>query len=453
MKNFKGALIALGLLLALGLYIKFFEKGPAKNPDEQTGTKLFTKAVVDVQSIALLAPQDPGAEPVSLTSDAKGAWRLASPVDVEADETAVRNLLTALSECRSTVDIPAPKELSDYGLAAPRAKGVLRMKDGGTYELEVGDKNVNGSGVYVKASGLPGVHMIPNDAADWFVKKAVDFRNKKIFSVAEPTAERIRITRGSYRLTLEKSKDGSWSILEPLRAPAAADQVRSFLATVDNARAAEFPDDHPRDLTRYGLKRPAATLEVWETGSSSPKVLRVGSARKTDQKMYVQVGSDPAVYLTYPEGVKGIETKKPGDLRSKDFMQFMADQVVKLELQKGARKLSYTKDASGAWTSKDRPLAASEAPGVLAPLATTLILEYPETRADTGLANPTVTARVTLADGKVRVYRYGKRVGEDKVYLASDQGPDVLIVASYIMTQMEALFTAPAQNAAPKKKS
>jgi hypothetical protein len=40
----------------------------------------------------------------------------------------------------------------------------------------------------------------------------------------------------------------------------------------------------------------------------------------------------------------------------------------------------------------------------------------------------------------------------DKVYLSSDQGPDALVVASYILTQMEAVFNAPARPVASNKK-
>jgi len=452
MRNFRGALIALALLVALGAYIKFFEKGPAKSADADQGEKLFTKAVADVQGLDIEYPQDPDAKPVSAAMDGTGAWRLTAPEAMPADESTVRNLLSAVSECRILTEIKTPKNIADYGLDKPNAQGALRFKDGTAFQVQVGDKNVNSSASYIRVTGRPGVLLVPNETADWFKKKFADFRNRKGFAASEAASRKVRITRGSYRITLEKSKDGQWMLLEPNKAPAAADLVRSFLGGVDNIKIAEFPDDHPKTLAKYGLSRPKAVLEVWESEKGEPRVLSLGSDRKSDHKVYMQDRSVPYVYLANPEMTKSIENIKAGDFRSKDLMQFTNGMATSLVLKKGGRTFTYSKDASGAWTSKERPAAASEAPGILAPLATTLVLEYADRGTVTGLENPVMTAEVTLSDGKRHLYKYGKRIGEDKVYLASDQGSDVFVVASYILTQMEAVFNAPTQPAVSKKK-
>jgi hypothetical protein len=318
--------------------------------------------------------------------------------------------------------------------------------------VEVGDKNVNSTASYIRVTGRSGVLLVPNETTDWFKKKFDDFRNRKAFAASEALSHKIRITRGSNRITLVKTKDGKWALVEPIKAPASADLVRQFLSGVDNIKVAEFPDDHPTSLAKYGLARPKALVEVWESENGEPRVLAVGSERKTDHKIYIKDRSTAYVYLANPEMTKSIETEKTGDFRAKDFMQFTNDMVTRLVLKKGGRTFTYNKDAGGAWSSKERPAAASEAPGIVAPLATTLVLEYADRGAATGLRNPAMTAEVTLSDGKTRVYKYGKRLGMDKVYLSSDQGPDALVVASYILTQMEAVFNAPARPVASNKK-
>jgi hypothetical protein len=237
-----------------------------------------------------------------------------------------------------------------------------------------------------------------------------------------------------------------------MKVPATVDTVKGLLSGVDSIQAVEFPDDQPTSLAKYGLSQPKVYFEVWESDKKEPKVLMIGSERKSDHKMYIKNRSVPYVFLVNPEVVKSLETKKPGDFRPKDFMQFTNDSATGLVLRKGGKVFTYTKNANGTWYSKERPSANSEAPGVLAPLATTLILDYADRGVATGLENPAVTAEVTLSDGKKHVYKYGKRIGEDRVYLASDQGSDALIVASYIMAHMESIFSAPIQPAVTTKK-
>jgi hypothetical protein len=452
MGNFKGTLIALALLVALGAYIKFFEKGPVADPNADQGEKIFKKAVADVQGLSVEYPLDPSAKPVSVVMDESGKWKLTSPDAMQADESSVRNLLSAVSEGHVLTQIKSPKNLADYGLSSPNAKGSFRFKDGSTFQVEVGDKNVNATATYIHVTGSPDVLLVPNDAVEWFKKKFSDFRNRKVFAVSEATSRKVRITQGSSHISLEKLKDGQWTFLEPKKESASADLVRQFLSVVDNIQVSEFPDDHPASLAKYGLSHPRAVLEVWESENAKPKILMVGNERKSDHKIFIKDASLSYVYLVNPEMAKSIESKKPGDFKPKDLMQFTADSVKKLVLRRGGRVFTYNKDAGGSWSSKERPAAASEAPGVLAPLATTLVLDYADRGADTGLEHPGLTAEVTLMDGKTHVYKYGKRIGPDKVYLASDQGPDVLVVASYILTQMEAVFNAPIQPAVTKKK-
>jgi hypothetical protein len=452
MKNFKGLLIALGLLVSLGTYIFFFEKGPAKNADADQGEKILKKAVADVQGLELEYPSEPTEKELVAKIDDHGTWALTMPDALPADEGAIRNFLSSVADCRVLTELKDPKSLADYGLDKPGAKGTLRFKDGSVFRVTVGDKNVNGTASYILVEGRKSVFLVPNDMTDWFKRKTKDFRNRKILAVSELEALKVRLTHGSTRITLEKGKDGKWNMTEPLQVPASSESLRQILSIADGMQATEFPDDHPTSLAKYGLNHPQAVLEVWKSEKDPAKVLAVGSERKSDKKVYVQNRSEPYVYLVNPESVKAFESKMPGDFRPKDFMQFSADLVTQLVLKKGTRVLTYTKDSNGSWYSKDRPSASSEVPGVLAPLATTLVLEYGARGPATGLSQPVLAAEVTLADGTTRVYRYGKRVGEDKVYLASDKGPDALVVASYILTQMESIFTAPTKSAAPQKK-
>ncbi len=79
MKSLKSTLIVLGVGLALGAYIFFFERGPKKD-DSEKKEKVFANFVADdVQEIRVEYPsntQTARRPPMTLKKDDKGIWQI-----------------------------------------------------------------------------------------------------------------------------------------------------------------------------------------------------------------------------------------------------------------------------------------------------------------------------------------------------------------------------------------
>jgi hypothetical protein len=243
--------------------------------------------------------------------------------------------------------------------------------------------------------------------------------------------------------------DGVWKSLEPRPQAASEEQVRQFLSAVNSQQSVEYPDDRPSSLARYGLDRPRAVLEVWPTDKSQKsRALLVGAVRPSDKSLYVKE-RDKAYVVAASPGLTVLLEKKAVDFKSKDVMKFDEQAAVRLTLKGARRNVTYIKGADGSWQSPERPAAASEAPGLLAQLAATAILDFTAGPASgLGLDPPALSAEVGLSDGSVRTYRYGKRLKDDRIYLASDKDGEVYQVAAYVASQIEA-YLAPAPPPAP----
>jgi len=447
MKNFKGTLIALLVLAALGAYIKFFEKGPAKDPDAPVqGEKIFTLAADDVSNIQIENAADSKVPRIELAKNPDATWKMVAPDPFLSDESTLRNLLNNLSDARYETQIKDAKNLADYGLEKPVHRLKLSTAAGKTFALAVGSKNVNGSQTYIQVQGMPGVGLVQSYVVDALDKKPTDFRNKQVFKADIGGVKRVALSEGTKRLVLERQTDNSWKATAPITAAVSEDLVRQFLSSINGYQAVDFPEDHPKSFAAYGLAPPQASLTLDPVGNGPSRSLEVGKRRGKEKNVFVK-DRDLPYLMTVNDSLLTELQKKVTDFKSKDVMKFSDQQVTTLTLRKGPRTVTYTKDANGVWQSAQRASAQAEAPGLLAQMASTAIVDFAGPKEDSGVRNPVVVAELTLKDGTRRVFRYGNRKA-DKIYLASDRDNDVYLVAGYVASQIES-YLNPAPQALP----
>ncbi len=440
MKNFKGTLVALLILAALGAYITYFEKGPAKDPDAPVqGEKIFPLPADDVSGIQIENAAGSKVPRIELAKNPDATWRMVAPDPYLADESTIRNLLNNLSDARFETQIKDTKNLGDYGLEKPAHRLKISTAAGKAFSLAVGAKNVNGSQTYIQVQGQPGVGLVQSYVVDALDKKPTDFRNKQVFKADIGNVRRVTLSEGAKRLVLERQTDNSWKSTAPVTAAVSEDLVRQYLSSINGYQAVDFPGDRPKSLAAYGLASPQASLTLDPVGNGPSRRLLAGKRRGKEKNVFVKDQALPYL-MTVNDSLLGELQKKVTDFKSRDVMKFNDQEVTTLSLRQGLRSVTYTKDANGTWKSTQRASAQTEAPGLLAQMASTAILDFAGSPEDTGVRNPAVVAELTLKDGTRRVFRYGKRKS-DKIYLASDRDNDVFLVAGYVASQVEAYLS------------
>src|SRR5262245_255734 len=108
--RFRTTLILLLLLIGLGAYVYWIEM--PKAPEEAKKKTLYDFKADDVTDVSLAYADNE----IALKKSGED-WRITKPLDVAADSTTVKNLVTAIAECevKKTLTETSP-DLAQYGL-------------------------------------------------------------------------------------------------------------------------------------------------------------------------------------------------------------------------------------------------------------------------------------------------------------------------------------------------
>ena len=162
--RYRNTIILLVIVVALGLYVVLFERGPSPNEKTAFATPIaqatiLSFAVPDARSIAVRDLQD-GRETL-LTYSEDGLWHIAAPFEDEADQSQVLRFVETLSsleaqrELTGTVGSP-----SDYGLDPPARQVEIVLSDGLAPALNLGERAPAGSGYYAQVSGDERIYLV-----------------------------------------------------------------------------------------------------------------------------------------------------------------------------------------------------------------------------------------------------------------------------------------------------
>jgi hypothetical protein len=154
-EQYRGTLLLLAVLLALGGFVYFNEQrsGATNGNHGNQGALVFSFEQEDIRSLGI----KDGDKTVDLVKDGSGIWRIANQGDIEADEWKVASVLWRVAQLhadRTVADrVEAP---ADYGLNEPSMAVTIGPTGGQAETLHIGNQNSRQTGYYaVKASGGP----------------------------------------------------------------------------------------------------------------------------------------------------------------------------------------------------------------------------------------------------------------------------------------------------------
>src|SRR4029077_4986989 len=179
--NWRTTTVLLILVVALGLYIKFYE---SKRPDTEEAQRQAQNVInFSRDKIDGIIIQN-GDDKIELRRH-DGKWRLEVPVKDQADSLAVDSLLSDLESWQKQTTIPAKEidadksRLAEYGLNKPK----LRLKltgNGAPAEIWFGKDAALEGKMYVRLENSKDTFLVPQSIKKEIVKKADEFRDKKL---------------------------------------------------------------------------------------------------------------------------------------------------------------------------------------------------------------------------------------------------------------------------------
>ncbi|MGH7935724.1 MAG: DUF4340 domain-containing protein, partial [Chthoniobacterales bacterium] len=314
-------LILLALVVALGVWIKFFE---SKQPNTEEARRESGNVLnFDREKLDGIVIQN-GDDRIELQRKA-GKWRLIAPVQDQADAAAVDNLISDLESWRKVAVIPPKKsgakqtDFGEYGLAHPKLRLTLKLP-GGPPAIAFGKDAAFEGEMYVRIGETPEVVVAGKSVRDDISKKPDDFRDRKLTSLTTPQVTRAVLKSPAGEIELAK-KNERWGIVKPLQARGDDQKINDLLAQVTNARIQKFIGNDQGDLHSYGLAEPRGSITIYGADDKVGETLQIGSVLpKKKDEVYVHFLPRHGVYAL-PEKTEEILNVRPNDLRDRHLVR------------------------------------------------------------------------------------------------------------------------------------
>ena len=432
--------ILLFLVLAAGLvtYLVLYELPQAER--EATKDKLLTIDKATITGVTLVYPD----REIELAKGDK-SWRLVRPVDAPADEAVVTGMLGALVDAEVQKTLEAPQDLSGFGLDKPNVVVRLTAKDASPPPIAVGKNTTIGGKTYVRKGDEPKIYLTTTVIQSGLNKQVKDLRDKQILVFQDGDVTRVTIARaGGESTTLVRSAEGeAWTVADGQ--PADSTEVRSYLASLRAARAVDFPDDAPTDVTPYGLDTPRLSITVAGKEGTEPQTLSLGAERTEGnaKQVFAQRRGVPTVYALGDWSYRSLD-KGTNQFRDKTVLKIEPTSVGRVDLtRREGGSVVLVRQPEGGWRFESGAQGKTNEGPVTRLLEDIEELRGSEIAAESGadlgpfgLATPDV--RIALADAQ------GKEIGavlaakhDGKHYVArAGKGP-VYEVRDYMFARLD----------------
>lgn len=439
----KAAVMAV-VLLALGAYVYLVEL--PRDEENAAKKKLFTFAKDTVSEVQLTYPE----RSLHLKKDAAGKWRVVQPIDTEADETTVTNLVNAIADAEISriLDEPA-QDPALYGLNAPAVKLQVTLKDGKALpQILVGKDTPVGFSVYLQKEGETKLLLTPQAFRLGLTKEVKDIRDKTILSLQPGEVKKIEITGQDKDISLTKTETG-WVLEKPTNGKADDAQVQTFLTAVQNLKAVDFVEQPVLEAKEYGLAPPQLTLAFSTGTENAKKTLLVGGEKTVDsqsKQRYLKREEQTTLFLAADWVFRDLD-KSVDDFRDKTIARFTQEHATKITVKRRDQQdFTLTRGADKKWTIDKtgegvfQEAAATQLISALADLrGYEVAADNPPDLAVYDLATPTVA--VVVSDEKnaqLAAVHAGQKSegGAKKMFAMSAGGSAVFALRDYMFERL-----------------
>ncbi|HEY1375160.1 MAG TPA: DUF4340 domain-containing protein, partial [Gemmataceae bacterium] len=358
-----------------------------------------------------------------------GDWKVASlNPPVAADRLVVQGLLRPWADLRAEkfAAYGPQTDWAKYGLG--RSANTITVTVGGTNEshtLTIGRPIDVASGGpsaardahYARLDGRPGVVVLPGALARELARSPLDLVDRTLFAFDPSELTAIRRTGPAGPLELTRADEG-WQLAKPTAHKADQPGLEELAERLGGLRAVRVAALDAKDLTKFGLDRPAAVVALVlkdKGGKQSEKVLQVGAAvvpLPGAEERYGRVDGHGTV-VVLPAAVSKALTADAIKFRDRSVARFPdADRVF---VEHGQRRVTFAK-LDGAWKMTE-PAAAEAESSELDDLvnavsrlrADELVAEKPADLKAYGLDKPEARWRFLAGDREVLNVLVGKR--------------------------------------------
>jgi hypothetical protein len=239
------------------------------------------RRIFDFSSSELAKIEVEHGETKFLLQQEQNTWRLAAPVQAEADRIKADRLADDLSRLEAVEYVnnePKPDDLETYGLAKPGVSATLSFTktDKPAQSLLVGKQRGDKAEYFAKVASAPAVFVVKKETRDLLDQDSLAFRPLQIWQIATADLTGLRHQKDGQEYRLKHDSD-SWKIEEPFVADAVSTQVQPMINDLANLRAERYEANVAKELGQYGLEKPYLRLVLTTTAKKEGEEAKEGS--------------------------------------------------------------------------------------------------------------------------------------------------------------------------------
>jgi hypothetical protein len=403
----KGLTIAVALLAVLSGLVWWSNKRQASAGDTaDKTTKLLSIPEDQFQQIQI---KKLTGEVIQLEKQ-DGKWKLIQPQQLPADQDAVSSIVSNLASLNadSVVEENAV-DLKPYGLHDPTLDVQIKLKNGKTNEILIGDDTPTESGAYAKLPGSAKVVTIASFVKSTIDKRPDDLRDKRLLTFDPDKLTRVELQAKGQTVEFGKNAKNEWQIVKPRPLRADSSAVSTL---VDKLRDAKMDLTTAEDPSNKWLSaEKVAMVTVTDAGGNQTLEIR----RDKDKVYYAKSTAVSGIFKTSSDVGEGLD-KALDDFRNKKLFDFGFSDPSKVEL----KNATYTKSGDK-WMSGAKTMDNASVQSLIDKLRDLTATKFPES----GGGEPVFTAVVTSDNGKriekVEIRKQGSRYfaqreGEPSIY-------------------------------------
>lgn len=396
------ALAVLAIIAGFAFYV-------SRQPEPQKTHKLFEQlTAADVEQIELHGP----ARDLILKRGKPGLWRIVKPVETDADITAADSLANSIAnlEVVETVE-QNPGDLANFGLENPAVTVTVTTKDKRVLPaIMVGKDTPIGGNAYIKITDKPAVLLVGAGFVSEANKTLNDLRSRVMIGLTADQMNRVAINHPDGSVIEAVRKGDEWTITKPREYPADKAAVQQLLDVIAGSRVAEFIEDNPADLDKFGLAKPALEVEVSGGKDNAKQSIAFGfkQAEAGKNAVYARGGEGDRPVCTVADYIIKAVDKSFDDLRDKTVLAFDKANVARVTLIGGPVSIVVESAPGDKWnvitagrTVPAEPQVARSLLDQLHELKGNKIVEDPMTDSQRyGMVHPNLTATLYDKSGK-----------------------------------------------------
>jgi len=371
----------------------------------------------------------------------QGAWKLLSPVKMDADKRTVDRflrLVAGLEIMRFPNDAPDAPALERCGLDdASRVVLTVKSSDRPERVYAVGKVDAKNKDLYLRRGDVGSVYTVNPEFRDIVTASYLVFRTRRVARIDRNAITALTVRGPDRTVTLERIDRRTWRMTAPVNAPADAINLQNLLEYLHDLEASEFIAEKVDDLSEYGLDKPAREVRM-KLADGGAKTLLIGKsvgeggwAAKLAEGDLVFVVSNTMMELLRRE------------LRSRAVWKFDRRDVSALRWQKGAERVVIR------WTGRSwmvvepdkREINPIQRDNILADLVSLSVRKFEDyTRrnlARYGLDKPRLTVTLTVKDAP-KTLSIGKARDRDAVYVMTSDVEGVFTLPASTVKTIEA---------------